>query len=126
MAKVFLDTNIFIDLIEKRRGVTISSFLGYKLFLSPLSVHILTYIYKYRIPHQKLNDFLKENTNFITLSKDITDNALKGPTSDFEDNVQLHSAAETEADYFLTSDKKLLDLKFFGKLKIVSEIGESI
>lgn len=126
MEKVFLDTNIFIDLVEKRRTVTVSNFLGYKLFLSPLSVHILTYVYKYRIPHQKLNDFLKEHINFLTLSKDITDNALKGPTSDFEDNVQLHSAAEAEADYFLTSDRKLLDLKFFGKLKIVAKIGESI
>lgn len=37
-----------------------------------------------------------------------------------EDNIQLHSAAEAECDFFLTSDDKLLKIKFFGKTEIKS------
>lgn len=39
--------------------------------------------------------------------------------------TQLHSAAEAECDYFLTSDKKLLAMKFFGKTRIVSTLGSA-
>ena len=48
--------------------------------------------------------------------------SLDGPTKDLEDNIQLHSAAKTEADFFLTNDKKLLKMKFFGKMRIVTTI----
>lgn len=48
---------------------------------------------------------------------------LSGPTVDFEDNVQLHSAAEAECEIFLTEDKKLLKLGFFGKTHVVSQIS---
>lgn len=46
----------------------------------------------------------------------------RDPTSDLEDNIQLHSAAEADCDYFLTSDKKLLAMIYFGKTKIVSTL----
>lgn len=45
---------------------------------------------------------------------------MEGPTKDLEDNIQLHSAAEAESDIFLTADKKLVDMKFFGKTQIIS------
>lgn len=47
--------------------------------------------------------------------------ALEGPTVDFEDNTQLHSAAEAECDYFLTNDEKLLKMKFFGKTRLTNK-----
>lgn len=56
----------------------------------------------------------------IPFDSAIAEKALVGPTSDFEDNVQLHSAAEAECDIFLTEDKKLSDMKFFGKVRIDS------
>lgn len=54
----------------------------------------------------------------IDFSEDILDKALDGPSADLEDNIQLHSAAEAEADLFLTNDEGLLNLKFFGKTEI--------
>ena len=56
------------------------------------------------------------------LTDKILDLALEGPVDDLEDNIQLHSASEAECDVFLTNDKKLLKMKFFGKMRIVSII----
>ncbi len=117
MAKVFLDTNVYIDIIKKRTESELEDFQGHDLFISPLSIHILAYVFKYKIPNDELNVNL-ELFNITPFDANVVENALIGPTSDFEDNVQLHSAAEAECDVFLTEDKKLLDMKFFGKVKI--------
>ena len=122
MAKVFLDANIFIDIIEKRASIAIEDFREHILFISPLSIHILTYTYKYKIPDKKL-DGLEKLYNLVAYDLPIVLNSLTGPTNDFEDNVQLHSAAQTDCDFFLTSDVKLLKLKFFGKVKIESGLS---
>lgn len=122
MARIFLDANYFIDLVEERKKeVTLSKFLEDQLFISSLSVHILTYLYKYKIPHKGLGVALKK-FNVIDFGKQIVATSLLGPTTDFEDNVQLHSAVEAECNIFLTNDVKLLNLKFFGKTRIDSKI----
>jgi hypothetical protein len=36
----------------------------------------------------------------VDISEDIVIRALQGPTPDFEDNVQLHSAANAECNLF--------------------------
>ncbi len=122
MAKVFLDTNIIIDFIEERQEVN-SNLLENDLFVSPLSFHILIYTYKHKIPSEKL---LKSRKyfNIVPFGEKINDGALLGPTTDFEDNVQLHSAAEADCDFFLTSDKQILNLKFFGKTKILKNLAD--
>ncbi|MBI2018895.1 type II toxin-antitoxin system VapC family toxin [Candidatus Daviesbacteria bacterium] len=122
MAKIFLDTNVFVDLAEKRKQITLADFLEHELYISPLSIHILIYLYKYQIPSKKLTNLLKKFINLVPFDKGITESSSQGPTEDFEDNVQLHSAAEAECDLFLTSDTKLLSLKFFGKARLVSTL----
>lgn len=119
MAKVFLDTNIYIDIIKKRTDRELEDFQGHDLFISSLSIHILTYIFKSKIPDPEL-DVKLESFNIVTLDAKIVEKALIGPTNDFEDNVQLHSAAESDCNIFLTNDKKIKELKFFGKVKIDS------
>ena len=121
MAKIFRDANVFKNIVEKRKIPKRQSFLNHTLFISPLSIHILTYIYKYKVP----DDRLKEPNGFfhlVSFDKEITIKALIGPTTDFEDNVQLHSAANTNCDIFLTSDRQLLNIKFFGKTVIASSL----
>ena len=121
MAKVFLDTNILINFLEKQDQKLKFSLKGHKLFLSPLSIHISLYVIRQKIPYTRLSN-IKDSFSFISFSKDIVDKALLGPTNDFEDNVQLHSAAAAECDFFLTSDKELLKTKFFGKVQIVDRL----
>ena len=120
MARVFLDTNFYID-ITKRAKEKWEPLRGNLLFISPLSTHILFYTYKLKVPDQEVDE-MQEQFGIVPLTKYILDKALVGPAKDLEDNVQLHSSAEADCDFFLTSDKKLLDLKFFGKVKMLSQL----
>ncbi len=122
MAKIFLDANFFIDLLEKRKYLDRKQFFAHELYISPVSIHIYTYIYKIKIPNQKLQDTL-ENFNIIPIEESEIKSSLSGPTSDFEDNLQLHSAVDGECDYFLTNDKSLLSMLFFGKIQIKESIS---
>lgn len=120
MARVFLDTNFYID-ITKRAKEKFESLNGNLLFISPLSTHILFYTRKLKVPHNDI-DKLQAQLGIVPLTEFILAKALESPTNDLEDNVQLHSAAEANCDIFLTSDKKLLKMKFFGKMQIVSSM----
>lgn len=117
MARVFLDTNVFIDIVEERQPIDISSFAVHQVFISPLSVHILFYAMKRKVPSEKV-EMVIEKFYMSPFEELIVQASIKGPTSDFEDNVQLHSAAEADCDFFLTKDKKLLKMKFFGKVRV--------
>jgi predicted nucleic acid-binding protein len=121
MKKIFLDANFFIDLIEGRSEIDIYQFKNQALFISPLTVHIYFYVYKIKIADQKFLSFL-DFFNLVNLNEEILRNALEGPTNDLEDNIQLHSASFSDCDLFLSSDKKLLKLKFFGRVKIQNKL----
>lgn len=121
MARVFLDANAFIDLLEERGRMAKEALNGHDLFVSTLSLHILMYVTKQKIPYTKLLSII-DLFLLVPLGNAIANEALVGPTTDFEDNVQLHSAAEAECDLFLTSDEDLLSLAFFGKTRIVSSL----
>lgn len=120
MGRVFLDTNFYIDVAQRAKEKWVS-LKGNLLFISPLSTHILFYTRKLKVPTQAVNEF-QDLLGIVPFTKHILDKALEGPTNDLEDNIQLHSAAEAECDVFLTNDKKLLGLKFFGKTKILRNL----
>lgn len=65
----------------------------------------------------------REKFQLVDFSEIIMEKALHGPTNDFEDNVQMHSSTQAECDIFLTEDKKLLDLIFFGKMRLNSTLA---
>lgn len=117
MAKVFLDANVFIDLVESRDTSFAKILEGNDLFVSPLSLEIWMYIYKRSIPYNKSEE-LFNTYNFIDYTLGIAQKSFTGPTPDFEDNVQLHSASDAECSVFLTKDTELLKLGYFGKVRI--------
>ncbi len=121
MAKVFLDTNIFIDLVEKRSEISLQDLDEHDVYISPLSLHILHYVTKQKVPYKKLLSII-DQFSLVTITVPLCYMALEGPTNDFEDNVQLHSAEQADCIYFLTHDKQLLTMKFFGKMRIVSTL----
>ena len=123
MAKVFLDTNKVIDLAQRKPEIR-NELDGYQVYLSPLSIHILCYANKTKVPDGKISQFKKE-FQIIDLTDEILEMSLNGPTNDLEDNIQLHSAAKADCDYFLTNDKKLLKTGYFGKTKICSSLPVS-
>ena len=118
MARVFLDTNFYID-VTKRAQEKWIALRENLLFISPLSTHILFYARKLKVPDKEINQ-LQKQFGIVPFTNEILDKALQGPATDLEDNIQLHSATEVEADLFLTEDKKLLDMKFFGKTRIAN------
>ena len=122
MAKVFLDANYFIGLVNRTPETEVNILDDQRGYISALSCHILCYVNKIKIPDKKIQSFAQDFF-IISLSDLIIQNAFDGPTIDLEDNIQLHSAAEAECDYFLTSDEKLLKMKFFGKTKIVHSLS---
>lgn len=125
MARIFLDANILIDLIEIRgERITAEELADNEIFISPLSVHILIYVTRQKIPPKRLVQII-ELFSLVPFDQSISTKSFQGPTKDFEDNVQLHSAADSECDFFLTQDKNLLNLKFFGKTHLVSSLKSS-
>ena len=120
MASVFLDTNVLFDISE--RDVKQRELLdGHDTYLSTLSYHILFYTYGHKVPNKEILK-QKGEFNLVNLTSEILSKAMIGPTKDLEDNIQLHSAAEANCDYFLTNDKKLLKTRFFGITKIVDKL----
>ena len=126
MAKVFLDTNYFIDAIHRLpENNLVESLITHHAFVSTLSFHIYCYIFKIVIPNKKL---IRQSEKFsiTNLTQLIMQKSLTGPTHDLEDNIQLHSAAEADCDYFLTNDKNLLKLNYFGKTKIAVSLKKAL
>lgn len=121
MAKVFLDSNAFIGLIEKRGDLDISLFTSDTLYVSVESLTVWLCLYKHKIPgeaHLKLFS----QFNFVDSTSDIAKRSFQGPTNDFEDNSKLHSAVAADCDVFFTLDKGLLKLGYFGKLRICATL----
>ena len=122
MAKIFLDTSRFIDLTQGRGDQGFAQQLDdHQVYISPLSTHVMFYTYHLSVPNFAANGTISQ-FDIIDLNKGIHDKALLGPTPDLEDNIQLHSAAEVDCEYFLTRDDKLLKMRFFGKTQILEEI----
>lgn len=75
------------------------------------------------IPEEKLFE-LPQIFTIVALDQIVVEKALHDPTSDFEDNVQLHSAAIAGCVFFLTRDKRLLSMKSFGMMRVVESLEE--
>ncbi|HNQ16708.1 MAG TPA: hypothetical protein PKJ26_00830 [Candidatus Woesebacteria bacterium] len=107
MAKLFLDANCLIDLIENRDETLAQQLTGHQLVISALSIHILCYVGKHTMPSNLLDQALSYFTT-VSMNQEIATKSLQGPTPDFEDNVQLHSALFSQCEYFVSRDTKLL------------------
>jgi predicted nucleic acid-binding protein len=121
MENIFVDVNVLMDILGDREFGFEKVLDKKTITVSALSFHILMYIMRLKVPNSKLNKYRK-SCLIVALNKKIIKDAMIGPTDDFEDNVQLHSAVVGECDYFLTLDKKLLRMKYFGKMRISDKL----
>lgn len=104
MVRVYLDVNILIDIFGKREPKREKVLEDNKVAISVLSVHILAYVLKWKIPNRRMKKFVK-SVELIDFDARLVNDAVFGPTDDFEDNIQLHSAAVANCDVFLTQTK---------------------
>ena len=111
--KIFVDTNIFLDLILKRenfdKSLLIFNAIERRIFEGViLDITILNIDY---IANKQIQD-VKEFLNLINMKFEVTgatnnmiEKALKIDNKDLEDNLQYIAALESHCDLIITNDK---------------------
>lgn len=111
--KVFLDTNIIIDLFVKREPFTtnskkvVQSLSPGDIYISALSVHICMYILKVRPKSGKWEDLRHffESINVLPLTEETIIASYNIPFKDFEDSLQ-YTTANFTCSSFVTRNIK--------------------
>ena len=115
--KIFLDTNILLDILCKREpfyinGAKIWTLIkegAIKGFISAISINNLYYIVK-KIKYQKIaKNFIEELLNdfeIVPLTKDLLSQAITINKKDYEDSIQYFSAINTGCKILITRNKK--------------------
>lgn len=111
--KIFVDTNIFLDLILKREkfhdalllfnAVEKNFFAGAILDITVLNID---YVAKKQV--KDIKEFIRLiNTNFsiASVSNEMISKALEINNNDFEDTLQYLSAKKLDCDCIVTNDK---------------------
>jgi predicted nucleic acid-binding protein len=118
--KVFIDVNIFIDVMTKRRGWTESLRVlnlarRFQEIGSWTSAQTLPLIYFFRrrvvdetTARADAQAILK-GLQLVPLSQAVLDQAIISASPDFEDNIQLVSAVSISANHLITRNKKDFD-----------------
>jgi len=116
MKKVFLDTNVVIDLLDKREpfykdAVAIFT-LAYKkkitLFVSPMTYATASYLLRKHGQEQMrllLRNF-RQLSRVTVADEMVVDDALASSFLDYEDALQYYSALSKNVDVILTRNVK--------------------
>jgi predicted nucleic acid-binding protein len=116
MDRLFIDSDIILDLIQERENFSDALQLfalieenKVKAYVSPLIFANLFYILR----KQESNKFalqvlirLKALLHVLTINEKIIELALSSGFKDFEDAVQYYSALEENVDYLITRNKE--------------------
>jgi len=111
--KLFLDTNIFLDLILKRehfdKALLIFNAIEARLFSGViLDITILNIDYIANKQVKDVKEFLKLVNNYFEVvgaSNEMIEQALKIDNKDLEDNLQYLSAINSKCEIIITNDK---------------------
>ena len=116
--KLFLDTNVIIDVIASREPFVEDSRNVLSLceqgradgVISALTLCTISYVLrKYAAPgtlRRKIRD-LRNLLPPIDLTTSLLDRAISSTIADFEDAVQFYSAVYSDADYIITRNAKV-------------------
>ena len=116
MEKIFVDTNIVLDLLEKREGFfeeaqelfTLADQKKVKLFVSALTIANVHYLLfkNLRMEARKAISKFKVLLEVLPIDDKILELSLVSDFSDFEDAIQYYSAIENGMDVIITRNKK--------------------
>ena len=107
MKKIFLDTNIIVDLIADRKPFSKHSIEIFKkaeekkikLFTSSHSIATTHYLLKKYLDEKNLRDVLYNLLDYVTViavDTDILKKGLRSRHKDFEDSIQILCASSVE------------------------------
>jgi predicted nucleic acid-binding protein len=116
MRKIFLDTNIILDLLAYRmpfytEAAELFSLADKKklaLSISPLCLADAHYILSKQNPEMEVRKILRKLKVLVTvlsLDDKITDLALNSEFRDFEDAIQYYTAIENEQELIITRNQ---------------------
>lgn len=117
MDKLFIDTNIVIDLLQKREDFyqeaqevfTLADRKKVKLYISSLTIantHFLLSKHYSSDDARKILSKFKVLVEVLPLDDKIINLALTSDLKDFEDAIQFYTATENHADMIITRNKK--------------------
>ena len=117
MTKIFLDTNVILDLyIPGREGKTAAQSLldlkesagdDIRLDISFLSVANIAYVLRKQFGKERLKELIRELLHFcdvLSMGDYSIFDALESPCPDFEDALQISCAEMKECDFLLSSN----------------------
>ncbi len=116
MKTVFLDTNVVIDLLDKRENFYIDALKIFtkaynkeiKVFISPITYATASYVLR---KHEKseLKTLLYNLRQLVSISicdETVIDSSLESDFEDFEDAMQFFCALLSNAEVIVTRNKK--------------------
>ena len=118
--KIFIDVNVFIDVMTKRSGWAESLRVlnlarrsqEIESWTSMLTLPLL-YFFRRRVVDETTAradaQAILKGLRLVVLSQPILDRALASAGPDFEDNIQLASAESVAANHLITRNKKDFD-----------------
>ena len=118
--KIFIDVNVFIDVMTKRSGWSGSLRVlnltrqsqDLESWTSALTLPLL-YFFRHRVVDETTARAdvraILTGLQLVPMGQTILDQALAGAGSDFEDNIQLASAESISVDHLITRNKKDFD-----------------
>jgi predicted nucleic acid-binding protein len=118
MKKVFVDTNILVDLIADRKPFSKFAIEIFskaeedkiKIFTSSHSIATTHYLLKKYIDEKNLREIITNLLDFlivIAVDIDILKKGLRSKNKDFEDAIQIQCASSVEKiDYIVTRNTK--------------------
>jgi hypothetical protein len=115
--KVFIDVNVFIDVMTKRSGWTESLRVlnlarrsqDIESWISALTLPLI-YFFRRRVVDESTAradaQAILRGCQLVAMSQALLERALAGVGPDFEDNIQLASAESISVDHLITRNKK--------------------
>lgn len=116
MIKLFIDSDIILDLLIKRNEFESSSLLftqidkkEFRGYTSPIVFANVHYIMtKYGGKEKSILNLrkIRKIISVLTLNEEVIDEALYSEAPDFEDSIQYIASEKNEIDFIITRNKK--------------------
>lgn len=116
MKKLFLDTNIVIDMLEERKPYsddavklfTMAYYKKVKLIVSPITYSTAAYLLRKHGENEvrRLLANFRQLSHVATTNEQVVDNSLASQFDDIEDAIQYYTAVKSNADVIITRNGK--------------------
>ncbi len=115
--KIFIDTNILLDVLRNRQPFAKESLSIWSLvesgkmegYISAISFNNVHYILRRAFDNKTADDamrIMRDTFRIIPLDERILNKAIDSKSNDFEDAIQFFSAIHADVDYIITRNVK--------------------